>query len=163
MYKIPEHVCKSHISRKLMLGHFWKHHVYAPAVYFLECTHVRTSDNILTSSSILLSFTWHEDTIGDTNSVVISVCCINLDRTWAIRRLKDEIESGAHSGRAGTCPRAEVADRLHHPFLAERYREGHHSPSLPPGCLKVSFWPLEARRYKTNGFPFTNVSFLCTL
>ena len=45
-------------------------------------------------------FTCYEDTIGNTNSVVIRVHCIPLNRVWATRHLEIELEGGTYSGQA---------------------------------------------------------------
>ena len=72
-WNVPEHVCKSHMFWKLMLGHLWKYHVYAPVVNSLECTDVETFDTVLVASSILWFSLGMKSQEGNTNSALICV------------------------------------------------------------------------------------------
>ena len=80
VYKILEHVCKSHMLWKLLLGHLWKHHAYSPVVHSLECTQVVYEHmSLFWPLPHFMGFhlVWRQNRY--TNSLVIRVYCMTLN------------------------------------------------------------------------------------
>ena len=136
--KVTKYVFKWHTYvLKSISGTFVKTACLRAGAVFLG-THARA--NIWHCFDLFLHFvvfTWYENTIGNTNLVVVRVWCMTLNPWVSISRPGAYTSKrGAHSGQAGTCPRAEATACIASSWPTDTALD---SPALPPRCLKVLF------------------------